>query len=963
MKTQEIQIGNKTVIHVVLAEETMGIEEVVAVGYGTMKKSDLTGSVTQVKIEDVSSKAINTFEQLLQGAAAGVQITQSSGAPGSGININIRGVTTLSGTSQPLVVIDGFTIDNSISSTVGGEVWTNGQPAYNALATLNPNDIESIEILKDASATAIYGSRGANGVMIITTKTGKQGKDQINYSFRTDISSLPKKISVLNTSDFIDYSNEAYANSNMGVLYPDSIRDEIGMVNTNWQDLLYRTAISQDHQVTISGKNNKDTYSVMGAYSKQNGILIDTKYERISGRVNFERTVSRRLSLGYNINAVYATNNAAQQSHSNGNPSGSVVTGALNFRPLVRAYNEEGDFDVSTQSNPLYMAKLTEDDMTTTDYNIGLYLDYNVLKDLKFKSRIASRDSKTSREVYFPRGTYPGDVFGGFAYKNENSFKYYLFENTLSYIKQFNSIHRINAVAGYTWQKWAQKAIGLQASGFPNDNLTYNNFSLANNIPNPVISNTECALASALGRFNYVLKDRYLVTFTGRYDGASRLSENNKWAFFPSAALGGNVHNEEFLKSFKFISQLKLRGSYGFSGNQNIAVGATQAKLETNTGAREAIGNNIYTRFLFNSFSNADLGWEITKQLNAGFDLSFLKNKLRFTFDYYIKNTSDLLIYLSIPSASGYSSYPTNVGEIQNKGAEFSLDANIIDKTFKWNLSGNISFNKNKVINLGNTSATFGDVYLKDTNLALGQPLHITKAGSPLGSYYGYKIGGIYQNETEITDGPEDTANPEPGDFKFVDISGPDGVPDGKITSDDRTIIGNPYPDFIFGITNDFSWKNFSLSFLIQGNIGQDVINLNNYALASLNRSSQTNVLKEAWEQRWTGEGTSNTYPKAKMGGSGPFSKRFTDFLVEDGSFVRLKNITLSYNLQQKFLSDLGIKNLKLIASATNLLTLTKYSGYDPEVNGSNRGGLTPGVDFGTIPQYRTFSLGININF
>jgi hypothetical protein len=322
-----------------------------------------------------------------------------------------------------------------------------------------------------------------------------------------------------------------------------------------------------------------------------------------------------------------------------------------------------------------------------------------------------------------------------------------------------------------------------------------------------------------------------------------------------------------------------------------------------------------------------------------------------------------LLIYLSIPSASGYSSYPTNVGEIQNKGAEFSLNANIIDKTFKWNLSGNISFNKNKVINLGNTSATFGDVYLKDTNLALGQPLHITKAGSPIGSYYGYKIGGIYQNETEITDGPEDTANPEPGDFKFVDISGPDGVPDGKITSDDRTIIGNPYPDFIFGITNDFSWKNFSFSFLIQGNIGQDVINLNNYALASLNRSSQTNVLKEAWEQRWTGEGTSNTYPKAKMGGSGPFSKRFTDFLVEDGSFVRLKNITLSYNLQQKFLSDLGIKNLKLIASATNLLTLTKYSGYDPEVNGSNRSGLTPGVDFGTIPQYRTFSLGININF
>ena len=960
--SQDIQVNGRSVIDVQMSVDAEQLDEVVVVGYGAENKSDLTGSVAQVKGADLSTRPINSFEQLLQGSAAGVQVTQSSGAPGAGININIRGVTSISGTSQPLVVVDGIPLEGE-DNTTGGDGWITSQPAYNILSTLNPNDIESIDVLKDASATAIYGSRGANGVIIITTKSGKRGSDNINYIYRTDISSLPNTIQVLNTNEYLDYANEAYLNSELEIPYPDEIRAEMSGSNTNWQDLIYQTSISQDHQVTISGKTKKDRYSIMGGYSSQKGIVVETEYKRISSRMNYERDVTDNFSFGYTVNAVLSKNNAAQQSRSNGDLAGSVVTSALFFRPFEEVFSLDGDYSTEVQNNPLLMANLILDDKSYTNLNLSTFLKYKILDGLTFQSKIAANDLKIRVDKYFPRGTHPGDVNGGYAYRNEYHKQFHLIENIFNYNKTINSNHSVNAIAGFTWQEWSQRVVAASATDFPNDNLSYNNFSLANSSPNPVTERTQWALASLLSRVNYIYDDKYLLTFTGRYDGSTRLSENNKWAFFPSLAFGWNLHNERFFSSLSGVSQFKLRASYGVSGNQNISVGATQAKLEVSKSAREAIGNDIHTRFLFNSFSNTDLGWEITKQTDIGLDLAFLNHRLRFTFDYYIKNTHDLLIYLNIPSASGYSNYPTNVGEIENKGTEFSVASDIIDKKVKWDITGNISFNRNKVIELGNTQSIFGPNYLGTSSLSLNQPLHITEPGSPVGAFYGYKVDGIYQNESEIENGPEDTSQPSPGDFKFVDISGPYGVPDGKITADDRTIIGNPYPDFILGISNNISYKGFELLVLVQGSIGQDVINLNNYALTALDASTYSNVLKEAWTGRWTGEGSSNYYPKPKFVGSGPFSRRFSDFLVEDGSFIRLKTVSFAYSLPKKVLDKIGIADIKLNVSATNLITWTNYSGYDPEVNGSNRSGMTPGVDYGTIPQYRTYSLGVNVKF
>lgn len=959
MKMHEESIDGRIVIDVKLEADAFQVEEIVSVGYGSLRKSDLTGAVSQVKVGDIGSRPINSIEQLMQGNTTGVQITQSSGAPGAGININIRGVSSVSGSNQPLVVIDGVPYDGGATSKMSTDYWVQSQPNYNPLAGLNPNDIESLEILKDASSTAIFGSRGANGVILITTKSGKKGGDKITYSHRSDISMLPKKIKVLSTDDYLAYVAEAAANSNDTPIFNEEEVQKYSTNSVNWQDLIYRIAYSHDHQLTISGGTNKNTYSFMGGYSRQNGIVIDTRFDRLTGRLNFRREVSKMFDFGTNISAVHTSNNAAQQSSPNGNPAGSVVTGALTFRPILTPYNEDGSLNGGdlNQGNPLLTAKLLDDDMSTSNYNMSLFANLHINTNLWIKTMIGYSDTRNTRDVYFPRGTFPGDQSGGFSYKTNQSNLTYFLENTINFDKLIANKHRINAVFGYTWQKWFYNGVGMKASGFPNDNLSYNNFSIATSIENPVISRQESALASLLGRINYVFSDRYLVTLTGRTDGSSRLAAGHKWAFFPSLAFGWNVHNEKFMKEQKTISQLKIRASYGFSGNQNIDIGATQASLVTNSTVREPIGTTIYPRFILGRFENGNLGWETTKQLNAGFDMALFNNRIRMSFDYYLKNTFDMLLNLTIPSASGYANYATNVGKVENKGFEFMLDATIINKAVTWTLGGNISTNKNKVLDLGGTKAIFGEKYYTDSNIAINQPAHITMVGKPIGSFYGYRTNGIYQNVQEVAAGPIDPLNPKPGDIRFVNITGEDNA----ITDADRTILGDAFPDFILGLNSNVSWKNLSLFVLVQGRIGSEVLNMNRIPLDGLFSKTYTNISQQAYDNRWRGEGTSNYYPRAASTGSGPLARRVSDILVEDGSYVRLKTLSISYEIPKKFFNNLF--DVKMTLSGTNLLTITNYSGYDPEVGGRDGSNLTPGVDLGTIPQYRTYSFGASINF
>ncbi len=958
-ETSKVILSSNTNLNIRLKEDAKQLDEVVVVGYGTIKKSDLTGSVSQLKAENAEEKAYSSIEQMMQGRVAGVQITQNSGALGSGITFSIRGANSVSGSNQPLIVIDGYPVETgSVSVNTGGESSFAGDvPGMNALSMLNPNDIQSIEILKDASATAIYGSRGSNGVVLVTTKRGVEGRDKVEYSFRTDLSYLPKKIEVLNTYEYLAYSNEAYMDrNNGGFLYSQQRLDEYGDINTNWQDLIFKTGLSTNHQLNISGGDRKLKYALAIGYLTQEGIVKNTSFDRGTFRLNIDREVNQKFKFGFNIGGNKSLNKSVNQSTRSNDVSGSVVTAALRTPPIFKAFDEESD-DIASLTgitNPLTLVTKTDDQSRWTQIMISGFADYKITPNLTYRIRTGINERMVFRQYYMPRGTYLGDIRNGYAYSGNVKNFDYLIENTISYLKTIAKKHSVNAVGGYTWQNWVSRSDGVSAAGFPNDNFKYYNLSSGSSFDKPGNSTLEWSLASFLGRINYSYDQRYMFTITTRYDGSTRLAIGNKWDLFPSYALGWNAHNEKFMKSQKLINEFKVRASYGQSGNQSIGVGSTLSQYLYTTGVMNQSVNTVYYP---GNMANSNLKWENTEQINAGLDLAFLRSRITFGVDIYKKHTKNLLINLPIPPTTGYTTYTNNAGDVENKGLEFDLGANVLTGKLQWKINGNISFNRNKILSFNGEMTQFNG---PDFSMVNGQPLHVAKVGYPIGSFYGYRISGIYQTQEEIDNGPVDPVNPVPGSFKFVDISGPDGVPDGLISDFDREIIGNPYPDYIFGINNDFKWKGFSLNVFVQGSIGQDVVNANRFYLDALTRTVSSNVRKEAYENRWTGPGTSNKYPGLRSTNQ-PFEGRFTDFIIEDASYIRLKSVSLSYTFNMKRVKY--IESLKIFASGSNLITLTNYTGYDPEINSRGDNSMSPGVDSGSIPQFRSFSTGFNINF
>lgn len=956
MKTQEIAVGGKILLNVTLKEDAIGLQEVVAVGYGTIRKSDLTGSVSKVSVDNTSQKPVGSMEQLLQGNASGVQIVQSNGAPGAGLSILIRGANSTSG-NQPLIVIDGFPIDSDNKDTNKGSSAASSTPT-SALSNINPNDIESIEILKDASSTAIYGSRGANGVVLITTKRGKSGMDKIEFNYRTDVSSIIKKLDVLNSADFMTFANEAAVNSGRTTaLYDATAIEENSKQSYNWQDEILRTAISRDYQLGVSGGEEKTKYALFANYSDLQGIVKNTSFKRGGIRLNLDREFSKKITIAFNFNGSRSTSTMTSGGSTQGLTSGSSMLGALYYLPFLKAYNEYGDIDQNIEGNPLTMVNLVKDDYTTSSLISGLVGTYKFNKYLNFRARLGANYSHLLRQNYWPRGTYQGNLMQGYAFQNQTTQFSLLNEFTVNYNRWFKKSN-IDAVIGQTYQSWLYDLSAMSQSQFPNDNTTYYSFQSGNATGIPNTLHQEWALASFLCRVNYGLLSKYLFTFTGRADGSSKLGVGQKWSIFPSFALGWNVHKENFMKPVKFIKNLKLRASYGLTGNQNIGIGQTMPYFSVE---KVVIGRQITNAYYTGALYNSTLGWESTRQINAGLDLGILNNRVLFEYNFYKKRTSDMLINLSIPVSTGYSSIPMNAAAVENQGMEFDLKVIAIDKKLKWSIAGNISFNRNKVVDmgpLGDNGKMFGPNYLTYAT-GLNQPLHVVMKGLPIGSFYGYKIDGIYQTQEEVAAGPE-ASTAKPGDFKFVDISGADGKPDGIINAEDRTIIGNPYPDYIFGITNNISFKDFSLSFFFQGSMGNDLINLNRWRLDAL-RANANNVSQAAWDGRWTGPGTSNKYPAARLG-EDYFNKRFADFIVEDGSYIRLKNVTFSYNLPLgKLKLTKYISNFRLFVTGSNLLTITKYTGYDPEVSANFNNPITSGVDIGSYPNARTISFGLNI--
>lgn len=953
--SEKVAIKGKTDFVIKMRPDSKTLDEVVVIGYGTVLKSDLTGSVSVLKGDKVEEKPFLTMEQMLQGRTAGVQITQNTGAPGGGMTFFVRGANSMSGDNQPLVVIDGYPVESgNVSINLGAEGnYPGHMEGMNALSSLNPNDIESIEILKDASSTAIYGSRGANGVVMVTTKRGKAGKEKVSYSFRSDWSFFPTPIEVLSTPEFLAYCNEGTWGLNGGsIKYSLSSIETYKKIDTNWQDLIYQTGLSQNHQLKVSGGDKKTKYSVALGYLGQDGIVKSSRFDRGSFSMNLDREVNSKFSLNFNLNGNRIVNKAvAQSSYTQPNASASVITGALRTPPIYKDYEEDEIAELSGGfTNPLIMVTKASDVYTHSAVRVNGSVAYKLFKDMTLKYHAGTNISYGERKYYTPRGTALGDQRGGYAYTGDYKKFDYLSEFTANYNTTLQKKHRIDAVAGYTWQSWQYATEGQAVAGFPTDVTSYYNLNSASTINKPSNAFTEWALASFIGRINYTFDKRYMLTATMRYDGSSRLAKENRWDLFPSVALGWNMHNERFMKKYRFISEWKWRASYGQSGNQTVKVGATVPQYATSTGV---VNGEIATVYVPGSLSNPYLAWETTSQVDMGIDWGFLKNRISLSVDVYRKLSSGLLIAIPLPESTGYSNYTNNIGQVENKGLEFDLSAYVLTGALKWKTAGNISFNRNKILSFDGEQTAFAG---PSFGLVGKQSVHIAKVGYPIGSFYGYRIIGIYQTQEEVLNSPVDPAGAAPGYFKFADLND-----DNEITDADREIIGNPYPDYTFGWNNDFSWKNFNLNLFVQGSVGQDVVNANRYYLDALSGTT-VNVSRTAYQNRWTGPGSSNTYPVITSASSTlPFAGRFSDFIVEDASYIRLKSVTLSYNVPTSKIN--WLRGLKIFVTGTNLFTITDYTGYDPEINSRGLNPMTPGVDVGSIPQYRSFSAGFNVEF
>ena len=956
MKSQDIIVGNQTVINTSMEVDAIGLDEVVAIGYGTMKRSDITGAVTSVKGDELESTPSNTFVQSLQGRAAGVDIKAASNAPGGGIRIRIRGSNSINASSEPLYVIDGYPIDNNNVTPEGA--GNNALPS-DPLSSISPNEIESVEILKDASATAIYGSRGANGVVLITTKRGQQGKSKIDFDYSLNVASVRKTLDLANAEELATLTNEWAVNNGRPLFYDGNnkpLPEELGE-GTDWQDEIFRTALTHTLNLAISGGTENTKYLVAGDYLDQDGIIIESNFKRAGLRFNLDQKVSDRIKLGVNMNANRTVNNAVP-SDGTGYQNDSPLWNALVTTPAIPVYDENGNYVHNHNEgiekileNPVSIAK-TRADITFTNRMYGsAYADFEILRGLVLRTNFGADLINSKRNVYIPNTAQTQALpnLGIASIGNVQSLNW-LTEYTLTYKKEFNADNRLSLMAGYTAQGTQIESVFSETHDFSINKFKYNNLE-AGSDPRPSQSHAvEAGLISYIGRVNYAFQDKYIFTGTVRRDGSSKFGEDNKWGVFPSAGFAWRLSEENFLKNTKILDDLKLRTSYGLTGNQDIGSYSSLALYNT---TKPIIGGVPVVGFYPNRISNPDLKWEKTAQFNVGLDVALWKGKFNFTTEYYIKNTDDLLLNVTIPTQSGYNNSVQNIGKVENKGLELSFGYNNSFGQVTWNSSFNISFNRNKIISLpeGTERLLFG---LGRGESAYGYSIVIP--GEPLGTFYGYHFMGIWQTTEEITEaGNKVGGKNRPGLPRYEDLNG-DGFRDND---DDRKILGDPNPDFIYGFTNTFKYKNFDLLIFINGSYGNEIANLNRIGL--LTQPQKHNVLKIYYDQHWTGPGTSNTI-EAPLHNAGEW-KNFSDRDIEDGSYLRFKTISLSYNLPKGFLSLNWIRSAKIYIAGENLITITNYTGFDPEVDLYSSSNVQMGVDNGAYPVSKCIRFGVKLGF
>jgi TonB-linked SusC/RagA family outer membrane protein len=933
------------------------LNEVVVVGYGTQRRRELTGAVTTISKETLSQPAVSV-DNLLGGSVAGLSISQG-GQPGSAFSARIRGGNSINASNEPLYVVDGVILYSNSTTSAGVSTPTTGagvdkiSASLNPLASLNPNDIESVEVLKDVSATAIYGSRGSNGVIIITTKSGRRGKPKIEYEYSLGFQEVVKKLKLLNASQWAELNKEIDPNG----VFKDYTSEQISALGKgyDWQDAALRSvAINQNHYVSIGGGDAKTRYLISGGYTDQEGILKGTDFKRYTGRINFDRDILDNLSVGVIVNASKAEQNG-YDSYTGNSASGfsSPFNQIIKTSPVNPIYNPDGSFNYNNQFE---LGDLRKGDVTTnglsdllntTAQNVSnsllgnFNLRYTIIPGLIFKLAAGTNIVNTTQNFYAPSYTTNGFQTDGYASVGNSRTDIWQYEYTLNYTKRLHEDHYIDALAGYTTQTTKEETAIATATDFANDQLLYHNLQSGGKLQAPESRAWEARLNSVIGRVNYTFKNRYNLTATIRADGSSRFATDKKWGYFPSAGISWNVNREAFLEDSRYINDLKIRASVGTVGNQEI--GNYKYEQLYNTTPNYSFNQTLVPGFASTNLGNPDLKWETTTSYNAGLDLSLFKSRLSFVFDLYYKKTSDLLLEVPVEVTTGFSSVLRNVGSVSNKGFELEVRGVVIDtKDFNWAVSANIAKNTNRVEDLGGLDRI--NVVAPDGS---GNISSLIFVGQSLGSNYLIEYDGVIQKGEDLSKiaGPSWKTTVEYGDERFIDQNG-DGVVD---ETSDRIVIGSSIPDITYGFSTTLSYKSLSLYIAFQGVSGNKIYNSLRQSLEQPNKSY--NGLATLVD-RWTETNPSTTIPKARNVSGSYRTSRY----LEDGAYLRLKTVTLRYILPVK-IAKAPSAQFSIFASAQNVFTITDYTGYDPEIINYNS---SSGVYY---PLARTFSLGVNLSY
>lgn len=935
-QTREIKIDGRTEIDVAMSPQALSGEELVVVGYGTQQRKDLTGAVSSVTAEDIENRPITGVDQALQGKIAGVHVAQNSGSPGSGVLVRIRGVGTVNN-SNPLYVIDG------VPTSASG------------INFLNPEDIQSIDVLKDASASAIYGARGANGVVLVTTKKGTPGTMQVDVSMYQGVQGVWNKIDMANAREYALLSNEARQNDGEPPLYNDPATYGNG---TDWLDQAFQDAPMSNYQLSVSGGNEQTRYMLSGGYYAQEGIMNGSDYDRLTFRLNTDHQLSPKFSVGNNLSITQGIRNQIPENAEY--ESQSVIKSAFLMDPTVPVRFEDGSYGYSDNHpipapNPVAMVELNNDEYKSTRLFGNVFGEYSFLDELTFRTDFGLDLTYGNSYVFNPEYFISPNVNRSSAEvaRTSENWTNWVWENTLAYKTTFSEKHEVSGLAGITAQSNSFNFVYAFRRGVPNNDpsLRYLNTATGGDIARGNGSNS--ALVSYIARGNYSYDDKYLLTATVRVDGSSRFGKNNRYGTFPSASAAWVTSEENFMQDISFIDRLKVRAGWGKIGNQEISDYAYASLVSGSFYYTLGSDEQAIPGSAPRSASNPDLQWETTTQTNLGVDLGLLNNRLQVTADYFYKKTSDMLLQSNIPANVGLMDPPfVNAGDVKNQGFELAVNYNNQSTIFTYDVGVNFSTVYNEVTGLGAGSNPLFGGSIRQIGFATR-----TDIGHPIGAFYGWKTDGIFQNQAEV-DAWAEQPGAAPGDIRFADISGPEGTPDGIIDDDDRTYIGNPFPDFNFGLTANFGYQNFDMSIFLQGVYGNGI-----YAEYQwYTRGSGVYNLEAAMLDRWQGEGTSNDIPRLTEADPN-INRRISDRFVEDGSYLRIKNLEIGYSLPNSLLNTLTLRKARIYVAARNLLTFTGYDGFDPEIGLGTYGTLGVGVDRGMYPQARTITAGINLGF